>query len=48
MPSDEDLPAVAISTVFTTSGVSEGSAWNMRAATPETIAVACEVPDPLK
>jgi hypothetical protein len=31
-----------------TSGVIEGLAWIIRAATPETIAAACEVPDPLK
>src|SRR5205807_6389220 len=30
------------------SGVSEGLAWNIRAATPETTAVACDVPVPLK
>ena len=42
------MPAVAMSAAFATSGVSEGSAWNIRAATPEMIAVAWEVPDPLK
>jgi hypothetical protein len=48
LPSDPDLLAVPMSTAFATSGVREGSAWNMRAATPDTIAVACDVPDPLK
>jgi hypothetical protein len=48
LPSELDLSAVPMSAAFATSGVSEGSAWNMRAATPETIAVAWEVPVPLK
>jgi hypothetical protein len=48
LPRDVDLSAVPMSAALATSGVREGSAWNMRAATPETIAVAWEVPVPLK
>jgi hypothetical protein len=48
LPRELDLSAVPISVAFATSGVSDGSAWNMRAATPETIAAAWEVPVPLK
>ena len=47
-PRLDDANAVPVITALATSGVSDGFAWNSRAATPETIAAAWEVPDPLK
>ena len=40
--------AVPISSALAWFGVRLGRAWNIRAATPDTTAAACEVPVPLK
>jgi hypothetical protein len=44
----DDLKVVPSSVAFATSGVIHGSAWYISAATPETIAAACDVPVPFK
>ena len=38
--------AESIRSAFSSSGVRSGRCWSIRAAAPETTAVACEVPDP--
>jgi hypothetical protein len=42
------IVAVPTRIPFAKLGVSAGLAWNIRAATPDTIAAACDVPVPLK